>query len=198
MFEWLFGKKVGHPAVPTPDWRALKRASVFLKSELRVLFARYCESCQEDGLLSKARFMFMPELAYSSFAALAFHYEAEKSSSPGEAIDFQGFVHILSILSPKADALEKVEYMFLVLKVGSEHSGNPAASEFMHKDEISSIMYQLCLGTVPPPVLEKIMDKMWENITASDREARTRGITKNDLAALFCSLDLQTYLTVAF
>jgi hypothetical protein len=165
----------------------------------------------------------MPELVYSPFAALAFHYEAEKSQAPGEAIDFTGFVNIISILSPKADPLEKVEYMCAVLKVGydvappepmpnlgGEISPEAAAAaaaaakaiatknKYLHKEEISSIMYQLCLGTVPPPVLEKIMDRMWDTITAADPEARTRGITKNDLAALFCSLDLQTYLTLTF
>jgi len=196
MFSFLWAKKAGHPAVDEPNWKELKRNSVFLKSELRILYARFCDSVQSDGLLSKARFMFMPELAYSPFAALAFHYEAEKSKSPGEGIDFQGFVNILSHLSPKADPHDKVEYMCAVLKVGVEE--DVAASRYMHKEEISSILYQLCLGTVPPPVLEQIMDQMWETITAADPVARTRGITKNDLAALFSSLDLDTFLTVPF
>lgn len=195
LFGWLFGKKVGHIAVPTPDFRVLKRSSVFLKAELRVLFARYCDSCQDDGMLSKARFMFMPELVYSPFAGLAFHYEAEKLNSQGESIDFPGFVNILSHLSPKADALEKIDYLFLVLKVGT---GAADGGKYLHKEEVSSIMYQLCLGTVPPPVLDKVMESMWDTITAADPEAWTRGITKSDLAALFSSLDLQTYMTCPF
>jgi hypothetical protein len=140
--------------------------------------------------------MFMPELVYSPFAALAFHYEAEQSHSSEEALDFPGFVRIISILSPKADPLEKVDYMFSVLKVGSSHETKD--SKYLGKEELSSVMYQLCLGTVPPPVLDKVMDNMWDTITAADPEAKTRGVTKNDLAALFCSLDLQTYLTCPF
>lgn len=193
---WIFGTKVTHPAVPTPDYRALKKATVFLKSELRVLFARFCGSCGDDGLLSKANLMFMPELTFYPFAALAFHYEAEKSKHPGQGIDFEGFVTLLSYLSPKTDPHSKVEYLCAVLKVGSD--APPETETYMHREEVSAIMYQICLGNVIPPVLDKIVDTMWENITAADPAARERGITKSDLAALFCSLDLQTFLTCPF
>lgn len=190
MLAWLFGKRVSHPQVPAPDWRALRKGSNFLKSELRVLYSRFCDSCQDDGYLSKARFMFMPEMAYSPFAALAFHFEAHNSPSP-ECIDFPGFVNLLSHLSPKAPALDKVDYLCKVLKIGSD-----SPEPYLQKHDVAAILYQLCLGNVAPPVLDKIMDSAWDNITAAAPEARVRGISKSELAALLSSLDILTYLTV--
>lgn len=197
MLAWLFGKRVSHPQVPVPDWRALRKGSNFLKSELRVLHSRFCDSCQDDGYLSKARFMFMPEMAYSPFAALAFHFEAHNSPVP-ECIDFPGFVNLLSHLSPKAPALDKVDYLCRVLKVGSVPELGSPPSLYLHKHDVAAILYQLCLGNVAPPVLEKIMDSVWDNITAAAPEARDKGISKSELAALLSSLDILTYLTVPF
>ena len=107
------GKKFDrHPHVSTPNFKDLRKETVFTVSELKKLFNRFLELCSEDGLVTKTDFMMQPEISFLPLTSVVFDYETIQSPdllpsltlerrSPG--IDFTTFVKIVNLLSPKLD-----------------------------------------------------------------------------------------------
>jgi Ca2+-binding EF-hand superfamily protein len=194
-------KLVQHPGhTKLPDWELLSRTSAFDVVEVKRLYQRYSKICLEDGLISQARFMFMPEVAHCPFAAMAFNHEMEQARR--DHLDFTLFVRILSKLSPKSTPLEKAEYFFDVLQIDFDNRG------LLEKDEVLIMYKNLSGGVLSQAQLEAITDSVWKNLfklpnkDASSQATTTgsheEGVNRTILTAHLCSLDIQNYLTVQF
>lgn len=190
-----------HPSIEEPDWKLMSETSVFSVKELKRLFGRYSRVCLDDGLISQARFMYMPELASCPFASMAFNHEMEQAKS--EHLDFSHFVRILDKLSSKAGALEKVEYMFDVLQVDFE------GRDLLDKIELGLLFKGLCGGVMPEAILKGITEQCWENLTKEGSHNHDLGYADTDmnvhegvnravLTSHLCSLDMQNFVTVQF
>ena len=130
-----------HPAHnELPNWELLSQTSAFDIKEVKRLYMRYSKICLEDGLISQARFMYMPELANCPFAAMAFNHEMEQARR--DHLDFTHFVRILSKLSPKSTAIEKAEYFFDALQIDFGDGG------LLERNEVLIMYKNLSGGTL--------------------------------------------------
>ena len=188
-----------HPSIEEPDWKLMHESSVFSVKEIKRLFGRYSRVCLDDGLISQARFMYMPEIASCPFASMAFNHEMEQARS--EHLDFSHFVRILDKLSPKAGSMEKVEYMFDVLQVDFE------GRDLLDKIELGLLLKGLVGRSMPAPVLEGITEHCWNNLNKENRHNQDlgyddkklhEGVNRAVLTSHLCSLDMQNFLTVQF
>ena len=115
-------KPVSRSHVPSPDLDKLSRETVFSKRELKRIFERYCSVCQDDGMLRKLEFCYIPELTLCPMSAYFFDVQCGNSVKLAlevvdneEAdlldcfVDFNGFIRILHILSQKTALSEKME-----------------------------------------------------------------------------------------
>ena len=112
-----------HPFVSTPDFKTLKKQTIFSMSELKKLFSRYVSLCNEAGQLEASEFLLQPELSFTPLASLMFYYESDVTTFPmtwinntnnmtigcEATINFEKFVNIVNILSPKTDVKKKYE-----------------------------------------------------------------------------------------
>jgi Ca2+-binding EF-hand superfamily protein len=109
------GAKVStHPRVQTPDFRKLKSLTIFSKSELQRFFARYVSLCNENGVVELSDFVMQPELTFFPLASMLFQYEAKKLNlDPLQSvINFEGFIKMLHVVSPKYPLEEKYKCKF--------------------------------------------------------------------------------------
>jgi Ca2+-binding EF-hand superfamily protein len=186
-----------------PNWDLLSKTSVFSVNEVKRLYLRYSAICLEDGLISQARFMYMPELASCPFAAMAFGHEMEL-----ERIDHLGFSHfvrVLSKLSTKSSPVEKVEYFFNVLQIDDDEGGD---RNLLEKAEVLVMYKHLLGGTFNHQALVKIVDQVWDSLTTDKVAAGHRhvdvvkgtvdGVDRAVVTTHLCSLDIQNFLTVQF
>ena len=191
--DLIYGKPIEqHPAIEEPDWKMLSSTSLFSVKELKRLYLRYIHICLEDGLVTQARFMYMPEVTSCPFAALAFNHEIEQTQR--DHLDFSHFVRILDKLSPKAQPMEKVEYMFDVLQIDFDNR------DILEKGELSIMLKSLLGGSMSQIQLDGIVESIWDNLEESfdHEEGKEEGISRAVLTEHLCSLDLQNFITVQF
>lgn len=98
-------KVVSHPFVQTPDFKSIKKETVFTETELKRYFARYVDICNDKGELEHTEFVLQPELSGFSLSSLMFLRESKGT----EIINFDAFVKILNILSPKCPTEAKYQ-----------------------------------------------------------------------------------------
>jgi hypothetical protein len=106
-------KVTTHPMVQTPNYKALKTGTVFTASELQRFFSRYISICNDQGLLEHLEFVQQPELTFFPLATMLFMFEVRRVSNStylasdeddnpdDHTINFEGFVRILNVVSPK-------------------------------------------------------------------------------------------------
>ena len=201
--DLIYGKPIEqHPAIVEPDWKMLSSTSLFSVKELKRLYLRYIHICLEDGLVTQARFMYMPEVTSCPFAALAFNHEMEQTQR--DHLDFSHFVRILDKLSPKAQPMEKVEYMFDVLQIDFDDR------DLLDEKELGLLLKGLTGGMHAPHVLDALTQECWKNLNHERNHEHDmgfdgepgvenhKGINRAVLTSHLCSLDLQNFITVQF
>jgi Ca2+-binding EF-hand superfamily protein len=216
LYDSLFGVDPTHPAIEVL-WESLEASSMFDIKELKRLFARYLEVCdQVTGELSIQYFLHMPEIAHCAFARIAFEHEAVKHSDH-DTIDFTIFVRILSKLSLKTPPIEKVHYM-------CESLGSAGTDNQVDKDDLRSMLTVLNSCTPNDDMITPLVDSAWETLSEQVRLARQHArqeadsddktskldeaeddhskpldhVKRGEITRYLCSLDMQNFLTIQF
>lgn len=120
--EFFLTEKFEIPVgVNVPPFASIAKKCNFTVLELKRMFGRFCALANSTGRVDKTAFLRQPELAFCSFADLAFDYEQEKTRfkvGPGETwprgLDFVQFVTLFSAfspLSPMEDRLNCKEFI---------------------------------------------------------------------------------------
>lgn len=205
--EFFWGKELAtHPSLNFDDYKGIQ--SVFTLKELKILWGRYVTICNDMGFLTQSRFMMMPEVCHSQMAKMAFYYETTLTDSEDRKIDFNQFVHILSKLSPLTPNTEKVEYLFDVVEkhTRKEHLG----SKYLIKEDIKQLMTFIISTQMNDELIDALVDSVWETlkervILNESREGKRpnqngqfMGVSRGQLTAHLCSLDISNFLTVQF
>lgn len=106
-------KAIPQKNVPTPDFKAIKKSTVFSTTELHNLFDRFCLLSNSEGVMEKIQFLQQPELAFVPLASAIFEIE-KKSENTVQGISFNEFVAIANILSPKTGLEAKYKCTFII------------------------------------------------------------------------------------
>jgi Ca2+-binding EF-hand superfamily protein len=171
---------------PEPDYNAIKRETVFKKSELKALFQRYLDICSSNGLVQTYRLGEVQDLRLNNrLIFVAFQYEAERfESGKGTEIDFRTLCMVLSKFSAKTSRQEKEEYLYRILRLDSK---------VLNRDCYIELVKSITLGTIPEHVAETVASAAWANIAKDDGF-----IKQKKLSSLLATLDVTTCLTIAF
>ena len=106
--ECFRDNKRKNPSVPTPDYKALLKLTVFNKSELKEIFDRYESIADEvDGMIGKSAFLAIPELLCCPLASMI--YDREISLRDKTSMSFLDFVLIVDVLSRNTAAEDKTK-----------------------------------------------------------------------------------------
>jgi len=147
-------------AIPEPDYKQLEESSNFSKSELRVLFSRFCILANPKGKVDPKKFATQQEVVHCSVTSfLTSHVLSRKGTTQ---LDFDDFVKILSKLSIKASLNEKCGIIYDM--VADDETGQFSKARF------KSLLVALSRGVMhdTSSSVVGIIDKLPETISRGD------------------------------
>ncbi|KAJ1421693.1 hypothetical protein B484DRAFT_452644 [Ochromonadaceae sp. CCMP2298] len=194
-----------NPAVPMPRYDLLARTSAFSKADLKQIFSKFLDTADETGLVTRAIFLSLPEVAFNPLASMVFDKEIAKSKAG--ALNFEEFVQLMNMFSATVNPGLKLRYLFDLVK-------QPSAPNLTQED-FHLLLCALAGGAhIAQPLLAELSRRSWASAistVASDQGGRSAsnpgtaptstseaGMDFHQFRGLVSVFDLHSLMTIDF